>query len=118
MYPTLQHGDYLAIEFTKKIKAGDIILFNNNQDQTFTVHRVLRYKNSSYITRGDNNRAKDNFLVKPNLIHGKVIYLIRNSKKIYVLNGFLGYILHYILILRKIFSFVCSKFYRQIMRLL
>ncbi len=62
MWPLVSKNDKIFIinRPFKDLKKGDIILFYHN---CFILHRIIENLNGKLITKGDNNRYKDNFLI-------------------------------------------------------
>lgn len=77
MKPYMEKGDIAIIEKieSSKVKINDIIEYK--LDDIYVIHRVINIRNTSdgiiYITKGDNNKAKDSKPVKENQINGKVV---------------------------------------------
>lgn len=62
MWPALKEGNLVFIHGDIKkedIKVGDIIVYRNQQNGTFTIHRVTKLKPTTLITRGDANLKDD-----------------------------------------------------------
>ncbi|PKN02833.1 signal peptidase I [Candidatus Dojkabacteria bacterium HGW-Dojkabacteria-1] len=58
-----------------EINRGDIIVFTSPDNQEITViHRVRNITEEGYITKGDNNKSEDNWVVNTSNIKGKVIF--------------------------------------------
>ena len=80
MSGTIEKGDVVIYddETTKDIDIGDIIVFDNGQ--ITVVHRVIDISNVNntkvYITKGDNNKTKDDGYVKEENIFGKVVLTV------------------------------------------
>lgn len=71
MEPTIKKGQAIKVLpiclKQEDIKIGDIIVYKNCLDH-FTIHRVIRIlrkksKNKLYITKGDNNKRNDRYIV-------------------------------------------------------
>ncbi len=83
MYPTLKINDIIVVKNIQpdEIKVGDIIVFRSplNPDIPI-VHRVVDIGMTGgrkfFITKGDNNPTRDPWTVTPDMIIGKVIYVI------------------------------------------
>ena len=81
MSPSIKIGDMLVIKnnYSKdKYSKNDIVVFEHNNKKI--VHRIIskKYVNGDFIyeVKGDNNRDKDNILLKNDDIQGKIIYRI------------------------------------------
>ena len=79
MKPKISKGDVIIVERVKKneisnIKKGDILVYTH--DKRLIVHRVIKTlnleKETVFITKGDNNNAKDSWFVKKEEITGVV----------------------------------------------
>ena len=59
MQPMLVEGQNAVLvgKVFRTLKKGDVILFEGNND--CVLHRIIRCKNGTYITRGDNNLFYD-----------------------------------------------------------
>ena len=84
MLPKFARGDAVLIEKLDKvdyslIKSGDILAFYYNN--MLITHRVISvtYENGSYSfkTKGDNNDIADGWIVKENMIYGKVKSVVK-----------------------------------------
>jgi len=91
MEPTLNIGDLLIVQGvvdSDDVDVGEIIIFRKpTSPDEFIVHRVIeksqtQYGETYFITKGDNNFARDPWKVTENHIIGKVLWRI----------PFLGYI--------------------------
>lgn len=73
MEPTIKRDQLITVTpislNRENIKKGDIILYKVSKDH-FTIHRVIHVlcKNKFYITKGDNNKKYDKYIVKFNNI--------------------------------------------------
>jgi signal peptidase len=81
MEPMIYAGDMVLIKTLSpdEITVGDVIQYKSND--IFIFHRVIevvedKRKGSLYQTKGDNNSIADLELVKPEDVHGKVVYTI------------------------------------------
>lgn len=62
MWPELKIGDLVLIHgVTKKedIQVGDIIVYNNRDNHTMTIHRVMELRSTTLVTKGDANFDSD-----------------------------------------------------------
>ena len=82
MQPELMIGDIVIVKNCDKndINVGDIISYRSGQ--SVITHRIVEFIESDgqtgYITKGDNNKDKDNVVVKFEDIEGKYIGKISN----------------------------------------
>lgn len=76
MYPNINPGDIVVVENKNKtsLNKNDIITFKANN--TVITHRIVDIKDSTYITKGDNNDVIDPFTINYKDILGKVIFKI------------------------------------------
>ena len=80
MEPIIYPGDVVLVNKAEveKLKVGDIIQFQH--ENIFIFHRIIEVVSEKeevkYRTKGDNNSAIDNELVKISDIRGKVVYTI------------------------------------------
>ena len=62
MWPALKEGDLVFIKGIRdraQITIGDIIVYRNKENNTFTIHRVVALGNDEITTQGDANFTKD-----------------------------------------------------------
>ena len=107
MYPTLRNGDGLVLGKFKsfdEIIVGDIITYPHpDPAKSFdVVHRIIKIEKEGVITRGDNNNKVDPYLVRFEDIKGKVKAVKRNNKESKLKNGSIGYIIHKVMLLRRL----------------
>lgn len=74
MFPTIKQGEYVKIEVLKNDPLiGQIIAYRKFADH-ITVHRLIKKIQSCgrtlYMTKGDNNKANDPYLVSRDIIVG------------------------------------------------
>ncbi len=82
MKPKIDIGDIVIVknfENDSEYEVGDVISYHEND--SIVTHRIIQIKESqngkkSYIAKGDNNNAEDDFLVEKGDIEGKVIKII------------------------------------------
>lgn len=81
MEPIIPAGSIVIVSKTPEVNVGDISAFVSPSDlQTTIVHRIMKRETTDngilYSTKGDNNNASDNWVVKPQQIIGKVLFTI------------------------------------------
>ena len=83
MYPTIKAGDVVITykDENNKYDVGDVVTFISDSNGGITVtHRIMETYDLngyySYVTKGDNNNARDNEMVKSDNVLGKVILKI------------------------------------------
>ena len=62
MWPALKEGDLVFIKGIRdraQIQIGDIIVYRNRENHTFTIHRVVALGSDEITTQGDANFTKD-----------------------------------------------------------
>ena len=113
MEPTIHVKQAIVTKQIDDPQVGDIIAFG--KDDFITVHRVIKVYTEGdaklYQTKGDNNNAEDNELVRKEYIKGKVQYILPGvgeavlylQKHIIVLILAIGVLIMIIIIRRLIF---------------
>ncbi len=82
MEPTLSTGDMVVCKAQESYKVNDIIIYYNEQEGAFIVHRIIGTCDNGFITKGDFNSAQDPQPVKLENIQGKVIHDIPHVKTV------------------------------------
>lgn len=87
MLPLIQHGDRVKIITVETYNIGDVVVYKN---KITVIHRILDISSISsvkklYITKGDNNLARDPPLLARCII-GKVTCIYRNNKEFQIKN--------------------------------
>ncbi|MEM2760152.1 MAG: signal peptidase I, partial [Nitrososphaerales archaeon] len=75
MLPTFPPG---SLAITKKMLSydvGDIVAFNDSELKRTVVHRIIEEVNGGFITKGDNNRANDHGVLRPDDVIGEVVFI-------------------------------------------
>ena len=89
MEPIIMTNSIVIVEPVEfdDIKPGDIIRFNIPNNQYTVVHRVesISYKHQEIHTKGDNNELIDNWVVKPDMVLGKVTHINNGISEIITL---------------------------------
>ena len=60
MWPSLKKGDFILIkgvESKEEIGVGDIVVYKNPKG--FTIHRVIKMNEDTFVTKGDANNVED-----------------------------------------------------------
>ena len=111
MNPTLKAGDVLmTIPYEdRKIRVGDIVVFQPSEEMRHVVHRVVSYDSCGVKTRGDNNSKADPYVIPPSRIIGKVVALQRGNINITIHGGPRGSIYANILLITKRINVILSK---------
>ena len=105
MFPTLRAGEGVRIDpdiDKSKLQIGDIIIFRDplGSDRNI-IHRIIEIRENGYLTRGDNNRLPDDYIVGFGNILGKALTVRRGNKDITVSGGLKGMMIHQLLKIRK-----------------
>jgi len=92
MTPTFRNGDFLYTRSVVKahISLGDVVVFSSPNKKDYTVHRIVAFFDTNFITRGDHNLRRD---VRPILMEDIVgkVEIVENKNGIHRLaNGKLG----------------------------
>lgn len=61
MWPALKQGDLVFVQGVVKadLAAGDIVVYKNKANATFTIHRVVKINDDTFVTKGDANFTED-----------------------------------------------------------
>ena len=80
MIPTFKKGDILFIKKQKKYNIGDIITYEEKQQEQkyFVTHRIIEKYENEYRTKGDANNKQDSEKICENVIKGKVFFILKN----------------------------------------
>lgn len=81
MEPTIEIGDDVLIKVTQDIKKGDVVVFDNKDNDNFILHRVIQVNENDVLTKGDNNNMYDGIIPKENII-GKTLIIFPKLGKI------------------------------------
>ncbi|MEM0288117.1 MAG: signal peptidase I [Nitrososphaerota archaeon] len=82
MLPAIQTGDLAIIQPGRlsSFHVGDIIVYWNNLDQEYVIHRIIQLNvmngQTTAIVKGDDNPSPDPVVVTSNVTVGKVLFLI------------------------------------------
>ncbi len=92
MKPTLKPGDrIIVVPFDgKDILRGDVIVFIPPGDDIKVIHRVIQVGLEGIKTRGDNCNRSDPWLLSPDNILGRVVYVQSQHGRRRVLGGSFG----------------------------
>jgi hypothetical protein len=92
MNPTLKPGVRLDVKAyqRQKIRRGDVVVFISPEDGSKVVHRVVAVDSKGIKTKGDNCIQEDEWVLRPDLIFGRVVYSQRGNKHRRVFGGPLG----------------------------
>lgn len=92
MNPTLQDMDVLYYVPDKRIRSGDVIVFNVPGVKYKIIHRVIYVGKKGIRTMGDGNPRPDNWLLNTDLVLGSVTYGYRGRRRFCVSGGLAGLI--------------------------
>ncbi|TAN57641.1 signal peptidase I [Patescibacteria group bacterium] len=61
MWPVLKQGDLIFIQGigAKDLKIGDVVVYRNQINNTFTIHRIAKLEKEFITTKGDANFQED-----------------------------------------------------------
>jgi hypothetical protein len=92
MNPTLKPGDRLQIipYDRKRIRRGDVVVFIPPGGDTKITHRVISVDSCGIRTRGDNSSYLDPWVLRPDHIHGRVVWAKRENRQRRVFGGAIG----------------------------
>jgi len=85
----------------RELNPGDIIVYRLSNRSKNIVHRIIKVRGNGYMTRGDNNRTPDDYIVKFDSVIGKVLSVKRGTKTIRISGERAGLLLHRKLTIRK-----------------
>ena len=89
MFPSVKKDDVVIVRPVRfeETRIGDIIAFKRNStDSILTLHRIIKKRNESIVTKGDANRHGD-FPVYFEDIYGKVAKIERKGKTVNLETG-------------------------------
>ncbi len=92
MYPTLKNGDAMEIISydNRKILEGDVIVFQTPDMGVSVVHRIINIDSGTIRTKGDNRRDADSWIVKPQDVQGRVVFVKRGKRRFKIYGGYYG----------------------------
>ena len=92
MNPTLREPEMIEVipYDNRPLRVGDVIFYLPSQTEQPVVHRIIRMTPAGIFTRGDNNARKDDYLVQPQSIHGRVVAAWRGQQKRNIAGGLRG----------------------------
>jgi signal peptidase len=95
MNPTLKALDKHQVEpyGDSKIQCGDVIVFLPPDGDHKVTHRVISVGSQGIRTQGDNNSNVDVWLLNPDDILGKVVYVQRKNRRLHIYGGLIGQVL-------------------------
>jgi len=81
MNPLLRPGDTLQVipYEGRGVQTGDVVVFPDSRTRRTVVHRVVAVNTWGITTKGDNNFAMDDRVLKPGDILGQVVAIHRNG---------------------------------------
>ena len=78
MWPVLSEGDLVFVKgvYEKEdLKVGDIVVYRNKVNNTFTIHRIVKLNGDTFVTKGDANFGEDAPALYSDVI-GKALVLL------------------------------------------
>jgi len=73
MAGTMEIGDWILVKITDQVAPNDVITFE--EDGAFITHRIIEQYQTTYITKGDSNTAKDTPVKKEQIV-GKLVTVL------------------------------------------
>lgn len=92
MNPVLRTPDVLYVRpyNGKRVKCGDVIVFQSPETDFKVVHRVVSVNRDEIRTKGDNNSHPDSWVVNQQDIIGRVEWIERGKRAIRIYGGLAG----------------------------
>ncbi len=78
MEPTLSTGDHVVFHRQENYELDDVVVYYDETDGAFVVHRIVGKSGDQFIVQGDYNPECDPNPVKVENIQGKVVLAIPN----------------------------------------
>ena len=75
MFPTIQSGSLAIVKKTQSYDVGDIVAYQDDENNRLVIHRITAQKEDGFIFKGDNNRANDPGIINQAAIHGEAIFV-------------------------------------------
>ena len=76
MLPTIRGGDIVHVDENfnfENLKIGDIVIFYPEGEDFAPVHRIVQETEGGWITRGDNNKENDPWVLTKENFRGKIV---------------------------------------------
>ncbi len=80
MEPTYSTGDMVVCKAQNDYEINDVIIYYDESDGIFVLHRIISESADGFITKGDFNPSQDPAPVKLENVQGKVVLDIPNMK--------------------------------------
>ncbi len=80
MEPEISAGDMVVCKAQNAYELNDIIVYYDEQEKVFILHRIVGKTADGFITKGDFNPECDTYPVPPKAIQGKVVLAIPDMK--------------------------------------
>ena len=92
MNPTLSAQDLLGIARYghRKVRVGDVIIFQTPEGDRLAVHRVVSVTSGGIHTKGDNNNRIDTWCIRPEDVFGQVVWAARGKRQRPIYGGNAG----------------------------
>ena len=120
MNPTLREPEILEIRpyGNRPLRVGDVVFFRSPGRQQTVVHRIVRLTPEGLVTRGDNNRRDDAFVLQPEDIKGRVVAAWQGRKNRAIAGGrrgrLLGRLIPWKRFLDRNLSYLLHSFYHTL----
>lgn len=86
MLPTIQSGSLAIVKKTQTYDVGDVVAYKDDSSNRLVIHRIVAQKDDGFIIKGDNNKANDPGIIKPQAIRGEAIFV----------TPYMGYVTNYL----------------------
>ncbi len=82
MWPVLHEGDLVLIKGAGKdeIAIGDVVVFQNESGNGFTIHRIVRLGEKTFTTKGDANFSDDKPVPYDRLVGKNLMVLGKHAR--------------------------------------
>ena len=83
MWPVLRQGDLIFIQGigAKDLKIGDVVVYRNQINDTFTIHRIAKLEKEFITTKGDANFQEDPPVKYDNVV-GRAVSVFKKPLRI------------------------------------
>ena len=69
-------GDALILAGANNVVIGDVVLYINPDLKYPIIHRVVNITDEGYVIKGDRNSAQDPWVIKPEWLQGKAVFMV------------------------------------------
>ncbi len=82
MEPTISTGDMVICKAQDSYEINDVIVYYDEQDGVFVMHRIIGNSADGFFTKGDFNPDHDPVPVPTQNVQGKIVLAIPNMKTV------------------------------------